>query len=669
MTEPLNLIEPVTDDDIDWVCQLMMLDRLDAPRRDFLKLLSTMDVSACPGSGKTTLIVAKLAILARRWKNSIRGICVLSHTNVAREEIEHRLGNTEVGQYLLKYPHFIGTIHGFINRYVATPWLLSAGYRVTAIDNDLTTRVRRRYLGERDFNTLSGFLERHHKSFDGLRITSSNFTTPLVNGSFPSGSDTRMYQLAESALRHAAEQGYFCHDEIFIFADSLLAQLTELPSILSQRFPFILIDEMQDTSEQQNNFLRLLFPRSSNSVCVQRVGDPNQAIFDGGSRPVIDVFPDNARCVGISNSFRFDASIATLATPFAYNPVQPAGLNGMRVTDIPDQGLPHTIFVFPDNDLSTVLDAFGRHVLASIPPALIGTSEIAAIGAVHKQHADIGPGHQHYPKTVAHYWAGYQSGANKQSYHPRTLAEYILAAQSSAQRSGSVHQCVNNVAFGITHLANLLAGATHLRVRSRQHLQIKHRLIGADTVKAVYRNVLTRFLIDREILTPELWTALCPSLKLLAATLGGGNIASTAADHFLAWPAVVVQPPPIEHEQLPTISPNIYRYRNGDASVDIRLCSIHLAKGETHLSTLILETYNKCHFLEKLLPWLNGDKQNNDGCNNDAATKRLLQAYVAMTRPTHLLCMAIRRGSLRVGDEEKLIAKGWRIEHLTPTVN
>ena len=48
-------------------------------------------VQACPGSGKTTTLVAKLAILADRIPNDGRGICVLSHTNVAREEIEKKL--------------------------------------------------------------------------------------------------------------------------------------------------------------------------------------------------------------------------------------------------------------------------------------------------------------------------------------------------------------------------------------------------------------------------------------------------------------------------------------------------------------------------------------------------------------------------------------------------
>lgn len=671
MTEPLNLIDPVSDDDIDWVCQLMKLDSLDAPRRNFLKSLTTVDVSACPGSGKTTLVVAKLAVLARKWKSNTRGICVLSHTNVAREEIEHRLGSTDVGQRLLNYPHFIDTIHSFVNRFLAIPWLLSAGYRIAAIDNDLTTRVRRRHLGEKDYRRLNNYLEKKFRSFDSLRIGTSNFSAPLADGAFPGGPHTEMYKLAASALRCAAEQGYFCYDEIFVLGEALLAQQPALPSILHQRFPFVLVDEMQDTSEQQNNFLRRLFPRDSNAVCVQRVGDPNQAIFEGGIQPAVDAFPDAARCVGIADSFRFDSTIAALATPFAYLPVQPGGLNGVRVTEVPGQGLAHTIFVFPDNDVSAVLDAFGRHVLATLPQALIGTSAITAIGAVHKPFEDVGPDHHHYPKTIAHYWAGYRSGASKQSYRPRTLAEYVLAAQAMAQSGVPLHQSVNSVAFGIAHLANLLAGTAHFKAHSRQHLQIERRLNDADEAKAIYRSVLTRFLIDREALTRDLWIALCPSLRLLAVTLGGGDTGSPAANDFLTWRDTVNQPQPAVQDQIHAAALNTYRCSDGGASVDIRLSSIHAAKGQTHLATLVLETFNNSHFLHSLMPWLVGKHQNGTKCTNDKTAQRLLQIYVAMTRPTHLLCLALRSGSLGVGDayksnHENLIARGWRIQHLSP---
>lgn len=95
MTTPPKIPE-VTDEDVSWIADIMGLDKLDDARQSFLKRSGTFDVSACPGSGKTTLVVAKLAIMARKWPHKTSGICVLSHTNVAREEIQNKLGHTPV---------------------------------------------------------------------------------------------------------------------------------------------------------------------------------------------------------------------------------------------------------------------------------------------------------------------------------------------------------------------------------------------------------------------------------------------------------------------------------------------------------------------------------------------------------------------------------------------
>ena len=118
---------PVTNADAAWACNILGLptdafvgqDGKD-PRMEVLKSSMTLDIESCPGSGKTTLLVAKLAILARKWCDLRRGLCVLSHTNAARREIEQRLGNTAEGKRLLSYPHFIGTIHGFVNEFLWT---------------------------------------------------------------------------------------------------------------------------------------------------------------------------------------------------------------------------------------------------------------------------------------------------------------------------------------------------------------------------------------------------------------------------------------------------------------------------------------------------------------------------------------------------------------------
>ena len=172
----LNLSD--TDDNIRWAANHLGLkdnafhgaDGAD-PRSRVLKSMESLDVAACPGSGKTTLLVAKLAILAENWPYRTRGICVLSHTNKAREVIEVKLGNTKAGRNLLSYPHYVGTIHGFVNEYLALPWLRSLGYPIKVIETDICQR--RRWYGLHQ-NVRNSLEKRHSQNI--LHIRSPDFS-------------------------------------------------------------------------------------------------------------------------------------------------------------------------------------------------------------------------------------------------------------------------------------------------------------------------------------------------------------------------------------------------------------------------------------------------------------------------------------------------------------
>ena len=173
--ERTNRFEPpaITDQDIYWAISLLGLPRNafqgddgNDPRQKVLKSMEPMDIAACPGSGKTTLLVAKLAILANGWRHATRGICVLSHTNAARHEIEVRLGTTNVGRRLLSYPHFIGTIHGFVNEFLALPWLRSKGISINMIDTDVCHERRWKALP----SNIRAALETNHYTSSVLSI-------------------------------------------------------------------------------------------------------------------------------------------------------------------------------------------------------------------------------------------------------------------------------------------------------------------------------------------------------------------------------------------------------------------------------------------------------------------------------------------------------------------
>ena len=673
MPDAESFIPEITDEDIEWVQSLMGLDNFDEHRRDFLKRRTTVDLSACPGSGKTTLIVAKLAILARKWPHRTKGICVLSHTNVAREQIEHKLGRTVAGQRLIAYPHFIDTIHGFVNRFLALPWLYSNEYPSPTIDDHVTTAYRRGVLGL-DYHKVQAFLSKKRSSFNKLRIRNRDLSFDLGGKPFPTKRTAPSFTQAKRAIETAAQAGYFCYDEMFVWANALLDDQPELPEWLALRFPLVMIDEMQDTHARQAFFLGEVFPRTSNKIVVQRVGDPNQAIFDvsdtnsGTDDPYPD--PDSARCLGIPNSYRFGDGIAKLASPFAVHPVGTDGLSGIGFKGA--RTCKHAIFVFLDDNTCGVLDAFGKHALEVLGNTLVAKGTIHAVGHVHQDYPDVVPGDAHYPKSVGHYWNGYAVETSRKDALPLTLAQYVRVAQVQISDGRVFSPGVDKIASGILELARQIGDIGDLKRKARTHRAVVDALEGNHHSLTIYRSFLRKFLVEKSPVLKDAWPSQSSDLTTVATALCNGEINTGKAKQFLAWPQDDSLLGAAGSSGPGDAGPNIYRVDDGGGFIDISLGSIHSVKGQTHLATLLLSTYWYSHSAKEMKPWLLGTKVNANG-TNARNTQRLQHTYVAMTRPSHLLCLAIPRSALgddQVLDENlvKLNQGGWQVAEIVDGV-
>jgi DNA helicase II / ATP-dependent DNA helicase PcrA len=87
--------------------------------------------------------------------------------------------------------------------------------------------------------------------------------------------------------------------------------------------------------------------------------------------------------------------------------------------------------------------------------------------------------------------------------------------------------------------------------------------------------------------------------------------------------------------------------------------TVHSAKGETHLAALYVEMYyNKQHESERLSCCFCGKAKEFFG---DHGKESARIAYVAMSRPTHLLCFAIHREHF---EHIKGAVDGWKVVEL-----
>ncbi|MFZ0662528.1 MAG: UvrD-helicase domain-containing protein [Acidobacteriaceae bacterium] len=529
----------IGEEDIEWACRVLKLpptafsgENCDDPRLGVIRSLGSLDVDACPGSGKTTLLVAKLAILARHWTERRRGICVLSHTNVARREIETRLGSTPEEKRLLSYPHFVGTIHGFVNEFLALPWLRSKRYPIRVIDDDVC--LQRRWF-KLPWGTRSG-LERNNHTERLLRMTTTDFSVGDVRwgrgGTL--GKDSPTYQEIQRACQECCEEGYFCHDEMLLWATELVDRAPWIPEALRERFPLLFIDEVQDTKENQSALLFRLFMEGGTPVIRQRFGDSNQAIYRYSNQTecaLTDPFPVPNLKRTIPNSHRFGQQIADLADPLGVTPQGLVGLGPSRHDEIPaDTDNRHTVFLFDDQTIDHVMPSYAAYLLELFSESELRDGTFTAIGATHRPGED-----DKVPRYVAHYWSEYDHELTTSEPRPKTFLQYVVAGRALARSSGEAHHVVEKVADGILRLAAILNPNAEFSLRKRRHRYVRELLAGQPEVDRNYAEIVSVLALgpDDAILRDwsEVWVQ---RVKTVAYALSGATSDSDEAAAFLS---------------------------------------------------------------------------------------------------------------------------------------
>ncbi|HIE0919616.1 ATP-dependent helicase [Serratia marcescens] len=650
----------IREQDIAWAAALMGLGSDgfapvggDDSRLKAMLNLDTTDFEACPGSGKTTLLVAKLAVLAIRWPYRQQGICVLSHTNAARNEISVKLSNSTAGIALSRYPHFVGTIHSFVNEFLAMPWLRSKGITVRCIDTQIALMKRWNMLPS---NTRWA-LQQNRLTEACLIYTQSDYSGGIT-GRF--GPQTPTYQAILEARRTVSEQGYFCFDEMFVWANELLDKNPETAMDLRRRFPLVFIDEAQDNSEEQSALLHRIFFAGDSPSRRQRFGDSNQAIYSraGLKGASTDPFPGNIVHV-LPRSYRFSQEIADKVKGLGATPQTLIGAGPPpRINAEPKAP---TIFLFDDASVQLVIPRYGEYLIESFDVAALECGVFTAIAGVHELKED-----GHVPHAMGHYVPTYDPCSTRKEATPNSFAQYLARACFEIVGSNNSEKLVNATASALL-AASELSGSIYSRISRKSPHRRVVELLGETEVITSYTALQEMILTSRGKITHSDWnTAVLPLIVSCVKQLSGSTVLGGSVTAFLAWPQINTSQ---EGGTILTRSTNLVSYPNNSPQVQIRLGSIHSVKGETHTATLVLDSFYFNHHLSELKPWILGTKAGGSTVNRRGRTisegsrmlGRLKLHYVAMTRPTHLLCLAMRKDAFVDEELTALADRGWKI--------
>jgi len=231
---------------------------------------------ACPGSGKTFTVGERLALRIAEWTEPHAGIAALSFTNVAYREIAEQLRKhgLSVGG---NSTHYLGTLDSFINRWIFLPFgwrVMGCEARPSIIGFDGLTWNVGESLHLRGASECYGcnLLDLTYDPDNPGELVPASRNAPTRKRCPHEGSHCKR------AKDKAKAKGYATQADACYWALRILQDFPSIGRALTRRFPEVIVDEAQDTSETQMRVLDRLCELGLRELML--VGDPDQAIFE-----------------------------------------------------------------------------------------------------------------------------------------------------------------------------------------------------------------------------------------------------------------------------------------------------------------------------------------------------------------------------------------------------
>lgn len=250
------------------------MEELTREQLSFLEAEGRVIVRACPGSGKTYSVATKLLSYLDNWDRYHQGVAVLSFTNVASDEIYKKAFLLNKGIGKLDYPHYIGTVDSFINEFI----VLRYGYLKThdkvrpIIALSDNWKLPYRYWRTECYRKgCVDNIEKFQWGIDNKFYKEKEVVACELHGK------SRLLPCQQYKVMLMKKNIIF-QNEVASFAYRLLKEYPMIAKAIVERFPVIIIDEAQDTSEEQMAVFDLLTEAGIKSIFL--VGDPDQAIYE-----------------------------------------------------------------------------------------------------------------------------------------------------------------------------------------------------------------------------------------------------------------------------------------------------------------------------------------------------------------------------------------------------
>lgn len=296
--------------------ELLLASLNDAQVQAVAAPLGRQLVLAGAGSGKTRVLVHRIAFLIQAMGASPHSILSVTFTNKAAAEMRHRieqmLGHNPAGMW-------VGTFHGLAHRLLRAHWQeagLAENFQI--LDSDDQQRLIKRVIRELGLDEQRWPAKQAQWFINGQKDEGFRPQHIQAGGDLFLATMRGIYEAYEAAC---ARTGVIDFSELLLRALDLWRDKPGLLEHYQRRFRHILVDEFQDTNAVQYAWLRLL-AKGGDSLMV--VGDDDQSIYGWRGARIENIqqfssdFPDT-QLIRLEQNYRSTAGILKAANALIAN--------------------------------------------------------------------------------------------------------------------------------------------------------------------------------------------------------------------------------------------------------------------------------------------------------------------------------------------------------------
>jgi DNA helicase-2/ATP-dependent DNA helicase PcrA len=269
-------------------------------------------ILAGPGSGKTKVIVHRVAYLLRTCGINPQRIMTVTFTNKAARELIERLNQLASG-YINDLT--IGTFHAICSRILRLEGeAVKVNPRFVIYDSDDQLSIVKQALIEEGYDTSQYSPRAILAAISGAKAQMLSFTEyTKLGSSYFEEVVAKVYKRYQQLLGQSDALDF---DDLLLKTVWLLQKDKEVLERYQKRYQHIMVDEFQDTNLVQYELVKLLSGKHRN-ICV--VGDPDQSIYSWRSADMRNIlnfekdYPE-AEVVRLGQSYRSTKKILELAS-------------------------------------------------------------------------------------------------------------------------------------------------------------------------------------------------------------------------------------------------------------------------------------------------------------------------------------------------------------------